>query len=469
MLMVPRRVVDRLRRVGLTLTSTLFLTSQATLHTQKASISEATIRAHMEFLASDAMKGRGSGTEDEWRAAEYIGSQLRRLGVEPLGDNGGFVQRIATGRSRVTTPPVLSFGDREFTHGREIVAQTLGAGSATGPLAKYGTDGQRSSAAFLLLPEGVTPDPSMSTATAILMPQTPQIRASWLARAATPLVTPTPSGGRLPPARLFLNPDAYATVAALANGTTLSFTAALQPQYTWNALGQLRGSNADTATDVILLSAHLDHLGVRGTGPDTIFNGADDDASGTTAVLVLAEALAAGKRLKRTVMFVWFGSEEAGGVGARHFLEAPPVALDRIVANIEFEMIGRPDSIVAPHTLWITGYDRSNLGPELAKHGARVVADPHPEQRFFTRSDNIQLACEGVVAQTISSFGLHKEYHTAADDLAHIDFAHMTEAIASMLAPVLWISNATFKPAWRSGQKPVAGNPCPTKRVEVGG
>ena len=80
-----------------------------------------------------------------------------------------------------------------------------------------------------------------------------------------------------------------------------------------------------------------------------------------------------------------------------------------------------------PHTLWLTGYERSTLGPELAKRGAKLVQDPHPEQSFFTRSDNIQFARRGVIAHTVSSYGLHKEYHTPADEISTIDFAHMTD------------------------------------------
>ena len=173
---------------------------------------------------------------------------------------------------------------------------------------------------------------------------------------------------------------------------------------------------------MILLTAHLDHLGnaapTARAAADTIFNGADDDASGSVAVLELAEALAEGRRPKRTMMFVWFGSEESGGYGARHFIDHPPVPLEHIVANLEFEMIGRPDPAVPPHTLWLTGYERSDLGPRLAKHGAKIVQDPHPEQSFFMRSDNIQLARRGVVAQTVSSFGLHNEYHQPSDEVA---------------------------------------------------
>jgi len=243
---------------------------------------------------------------------------------------------------------------------------------------------------------------------------------------------------------------------ALAPGVPVNLTAQIKqtPVFTWNAVGRLTGSDPKRAGDVILLTSHLDHLGARTTGADPIFNGADDDASGTTAVLALAEALATGKRPKRTFVFACFGSEEAGGYGASAFVERPPVPLPQIIANLEFEMIGRPDSKVPPRTLWLTGWERTTLGPELARHGARLVADPHPEQNFFQRSDNITLARRGVVAQTVSSYGLHKEYHQANDDLAHIDFAHLTEAIQSMVAPIRWLANAPFTPAWRPGGQP---------------
>jgi Zn-dependent M28 family amino/carboxypeptidase len=171
-------------------------------------------------------------------------------------------------------------------------------------------------------------------------------------------------------------------------------------------------------------------------------------------VLELARVLGAGARPKRTVYFVTFGSEERGGYGAQYFLAHPPVPLEHIVANLEFEMIGRPDPKVDAGTLWLTGYERTNLGPELARQGARLVADPHPEQNFFQRSDNYALARRGVVAQTVSSFGLHAEYHQPQDDLAHLDLAHMTRAINSMVAPVLWLANSTFVPAWLEGKKP---------------
>ncbi len=222
---------------------------------------------------------------------------------------------------------------------------------------------------------------------------------------------------------------------------------------TWNAIAILRGTEAPN--EVVLLTAHLDHLGI---GPavngDTIYNGADDDASGTTAVLTLARIFAAGHRPRRTLVFALFGSEEIGGFGNRAFLAHPPVPLAGIVANLEFEMIGRPDPAVPLGTLWLTGFNRTNLGPQLAKHGAHLVNDPHTGQHFLRRSDNYALALQGIIAQTVSSFGLHKDYHQPSDELRTIDFAYMTNAIDSMVAPIRWLANTTWKPRWNLGRKP---------------
>ena len=224
---------------------------------------------------------------------------------------------------------------------------------------------------------------------------------------------------------------------------------------TTNVLGIIPGRDPLLTKETILLSAHLDHLGAgREVNGDKVYNGADDDASGVTAVLELAKALMSGPRPKRTVVFALFGSEEIGGWGARYFQEHPPVPFESLVANLEFEMIGRPDAAVARDTLWLTGYERSNLGPALKVFGARLVADPHPEQRFFQRSDNIVLARKGIVAHTVSSFGLHTDYHRPSDDLAHIDFVHMTDAIKSMVEPIRWLVNSNFKPEWNKGGRP---------------
>lgn len=236
---------------------------------------------------------------------------------------------------------------------------------------------------------------------------------------------------------------------------TFKFHAGPKEWHTRNVIGILPGAAPTLKDQVILLTAHLDHVGV-GTpvNGDTIYNGADDDASGCVAVLQLARALVAGSRPNRTVLFVFFGSEETGGQGDQYFLDHAPLPLEHIVANLEFEMIGRPDPAVKPGELWLTGYERTNLGPELAAHGAKLVADPHPDQKFFQRSDNYALAKRGIIAQTVSSYGLHKDYHRPSDDFAHADLQHMEQAIESLIAPVQWLVNFDFKPEWVEGKRP---------------
>ena len=198
------------------------------------------------------------------------------------------------------------------------------------------------------------------------------------AAAAPPLVTSTSPLSSLPPSsnpsasspasRQFVHPEVSTPRRTpRKRERRISRLEDTPRKETWNAIAILRGSDSELKDEVILLTAHLDHLGVaQPINGDAIFNGADDDASGTTAILTLAHIFATGPRPKRTIIFALFGSEELGGFGARAFLANPPVPLHNIVANLEFEMIGRPDPAVPGDTLWLTGYERSNLGPELA-------------------------------------------------------------------------------------------------------
>jgi aminopeptidase YwaD len=435
--------------------------------TGSAGIDAAALRAHMEFLASDAMNGRGSGTRDEWITATYIAAQLRRLGLEPLSPDGGFVEDVEIHRTEAVGKPELHLGSLALVHGEQMLVSRLPAGSVQGPLQRYRPDRPVEAGATLLMPEklddGARPD--VTAAALVLWHETPPLRAHWqsLALRAIVIGRPTLAGVAMPaasrgprPAEVQLSADAYAGAAKLAEGSMVSLNATTHDvvAHTWNAAGMLRGHDRDRQQQVILLTAHLDHLGARDSGADRIYNGADDDASGSTAVLTLAEALAKGAPLKRSIVFAWFGSEEAGGYGAEYFVDKPVLPLARIVANLEFEMIGRPDATVPAHTLWLTGWERSNLGPELAHHGAHLVADPHPAENFFMRSDNITLARRGVVAQTVSSFGLHADYHQPSDDLSRIDFAHMTESVRSLLDPVRWLADSSFDPTWTAGGRP---------------
>jgi Zn-dependent M28 family amino/carboxypeptidase len=307
-------------------------------------ITVASVRAHMEMLSSDALQGRRSASRESWVAATYIASELRRVGVAPAGDAGGYLQ--------------------PFT-----------------------------------LPE----------------------RAAMV-------------GG---------------TQASAAAGTTPGATTARQG---WNVVGRLQGT--DASETMILLGAHLDHIGVSGAGSDSIHNGADDNASGVAAVLGLAEALARGPRPRRTILFVFLDAEELGLFGGDVFLDRWTGPTSAIALALTFEMLGRPGTTVPKGTLWFTGYDRSNLGPELARRGARVVPDPYPAQKFFERSDNMAFARRGIVAHALSSYGLHRDYHTPADEMSRIDLDHLVDVTRMLVAPLREIADSTFVPSWVPGRQP---------------
>jgi hypothetical protein len=123
-------------------------------------------------------------------------------------------------------------------------------------------------------------------------------------------------------------------------------------------------------------------------------------------------------------------------------------------ANLEIEMIGRPDSLAGgPGRAWLTGFERSTMGAMFAKAGLAVVADKRPDQQFFQRSDNIAFARMGIPAHTLSSFNMHTDYHQVTDEVSAVDFAHMAGVINTAVKAVRLLANGPA-PAWNPGGKP---------------
>ena len=441
-------------------------------------IREENIRAELGFLASDAMQGRGSGTNYERIAAEYIGSQFRQFGLEPAGDtdnegNKTFVQRVALESAKFVEPPSLSVTSgnniQKWQYGRDFLVSFLRSTRVSGELQVTEAGGTFTKGAVVAvkLPEGTTQQQRQEVArkafgsgvAALVLTETEANRKTREAGdTKLPTLSPRVAGAGNDFVLISLKQDAHDALLAMPAGTKVEFggaTESSEASATWNAIGVLRGSDPRAAAEVIMLSAHLDHLGVNeALNGDKIFNGADDDASGCVSVLEMARVLAAGKRPKRTIYFVCFGSEERGGFGSQYFIAHSPVPLEQIVADLTFEMLGRPDAKVPAGTLWLTGFERSNLGPELARQGAALVADPHPEQNFFQRSDNYPLALRGVIAHTVSSFGLHADYHRPSDEIGRIDFPFMTRSLNSLVKPITWFVNSDFRPTWLPGKAP---------------
>jgi len=226
-----------------------------------------------------------------------------------------------------------------------------------------------------------------------------------------------------------------------------------------NVIGVLQGSLRDSA---IVVDAHYDHLGTvahgrcRARGADSICNGADDDASGTVAVMEIAKALASGPTPRRTIVFVATTGEEVGLIGTRWYIAHPVVPLTHMVANLEIEMIDRPDSLAGgAGRAWLTGYERSTMGAMFAAAGLPIVPDNRPCQGFFERSDNIAFARAGIPAHTLSTFDLHADYHQANDELPLANIPHMTGVIRAAVSAVTILANGPA-PRWYDGQQPPA-------------
>ena len=219
-----------------------------------------------------------------------------------------------------------------------------------------------------------------------------------------------------------------------------------------NVVAVLPGT--DKKDEFVLFSAHYDHVGVGlPRDGDGIFNGADDNASGTTSVLTLAEAYAkSGVAHRRSFMFVGFSGEEKGLRGAREFAEAPSVPLEQIAVNLNIEMVGRP----LPgkrNAAWVTGKQYSDFESivEIGFERAGIeLMDFERASGLFNSSDNAALASKGVVAHSISAGSLHEDYHQVSDHVDKLDLPHMTNVIRGIYEAGLEFANREARPAYNA-------------------
>lgn len=204
---------------------------------------------------------------------------------------------------------------------------------------------------------------------------------------------------------------------------------------TSNIIGVLEGKSKKD--EYVIISAHYDHLGIRKKEEqiDSIYNGANDDASGVTGVLTLAEYFKEKADNERTIVFVAFTAEEMGLVGSRHFGKG--IDARKFVAGINLEMIGKTPSS-GPKTAWLTGFERSDFGKIVQKNlegtGYKLFPDPYIKFRLFFRSDNASLARLGVPSHTFSTTAIDrdKDYHKPSDEAETLDINVVTETIRAV-------------------------------------
>jgi hypothetical protein len=338
-------------------------------------ISEATVKRVLNTLAADDMQGRATGQPGQLKAAEFLASEFQRIGLQPLPGATGFLQEFPAYQTALTgaqatlrgvaqpaghvfaytTQPALSWTEKD-----DVTVLIIG------PNDKIQTHFRE-----ILRPEKnvlVLIDPAHAATFKSLVERfgKPQLRAEQAGsvQSSVWVLAPAPA-----------SPITYRVAA-----TTTTTTQTLR-----NVAGYLPGRDAAHATEKVIFSGHYDHLGIiKPVAGDSIANGADDDASGTTAVVALAEYFKKRKDNARSLIFVAFTAEEIGGFGSKYF--SKQLDPKELAAMFNIEMIGKPAKF-GPNTAFITGYEKSDFGSLLQANlkgtKFRFEPDPYPEQNLF--------------------------------------------------------------------------------------
>lgn len=448
------------------------------------SITAENLATHLGIIAHDSMRGRDTPSPELMETAEYIARQFESFGLEP-GTPDGFLQlypmtRIQPEeadrqRLRLTGPegPIDLLFDADF-----FVQATSESASASGSL------------------QLVAGDEDMSAArgeVAVLLVTTANIRQVFGGRLRDAMREASPAGlivvldlpaSRFNRFREFLGservvfgeaesdgiPVAFVarsslppalsdglTSGSLPDGWSAELEAAARISVEWapNTVGLVRGSDPELRDEYVLFTAHMDHVGVgRPVQGDSIYNGADDDASGTVTVIELARAFAElDPAPRRSVIFLAVSGEEKGLLGSRYYAENPAYPLDRTVANLNLDMVGRNWS----DTIVVIGKDESSLGPQVERIAAAhpeldmaVIDDLWPEESFYTRSDHYNFARRGVPILFFFN-GTHEDYHQPSDEADRIGYDKMARIGRLLFYLGLEVATQEEPPQWDPG------------------
>ena len=444
------------------------------------------LEAHVRFLASDALAGRDTGSAGSLEAAAYLAKQLEDAGLQPAGDDGGFLQSVPLHKLVSHGKPslVIQRGSdkRQFEHG-DHYSVSRNAAHKTGSLR------------VVQVPEG-GPLPEPDATLALSFADRRGAVRDMLEAAGRDhgegygmllfLGSKRDGKPRGPIRRRGLSPGspdvteappwivargAFRDVLEAGEVTQIKFAGAceLVAVEAVNVLARIPGvgttERPELAQQAIVISAHYDHLGVisedrdAGTGrngePDRIYNGADDDASGVACVLEVARALASGPPPAREVVILLATGEERGLFGTLYYLDAPVVPLERTIANLNVEMIGRADPKAGgPGYVWYTGPDETNLLAAFVAAGVPVVRDPYPEEHYYQRSDNYAFVRRGIIGQSFSTYDGHKDYHHVTDEADTLDYVHMQGATRTTLDAIRLVASGAIDPEWAEGKEP---------------
>jgi hypothetical protein len=450
-----------------------------------ASISADSLRGHLSFIASDLLEGRATPSRGLDIAAEYIAAQFRRVGLEPVGDDAYF--QTANWESNET--PADAFLLR-IRNGAETVSLSARQVSALSEAALK-LDG----ATIIKVSAEDLAEPAKIAGKVVLLDAGPG-QASELARriqamnpALALIVDRNSSAGRgLPPARLIdpERPSNRPTVGAsvvvlhdkaigalfdsLPSGESAARLDFVMPERISrpvklkNVIGLLRGSDPVLKDTYVLVTAHYDHVGVRpGMEGDNIFNGANDDGSGTVSVIEIASALSKLKvRPKRSLVFMTVFGEERGLLGSRYYGRHPIFPLVKTIADLNLEQVGRTDSTEGSQVnrASMTGFDFSDIGPTFMKAGELTGVEVYKHEKnsdsFFGRSDNQALADAGVPAHTLCVAFEYPDYHREGDHWEKVDYVNLARTDRTVALGLWMMASADSVPKWNESNPKTA-------------
>ncbi|HUF49341.1 MAG TPA: M20/M25/M40 family metallo-hydrolase [Longimicrobiales bacterium] len=523
-----------------------------------AAITEADLMTRLYIFADDSMMGRQFGREGNFKGTAYIARELRRLGIEPAGENGTYFQSLPLTLRRYTDRSTLAVNGRALRWIDDFIAvpgraaprpltaaqviyggvagdsmQQITAEQAAGRIVVLTPNPQGPTGGLQVGPRGagtgasarfpnaaavVTVDLHTISRSARVFINNP---AAQRAAANAPAAEPAPATLRVTPeAAAVLFGRSVDGLALGAIGATVAARLDLEerpvPEYGRNVIGLVRGSDPALRGQYVVISAHNDHTGftaspvdhdslyafnhaallrsfegterIRQLPPeeraqihvnvdslrrlrplrrDSIRNGADDDGSGSMAVLEIAEAVAAMPvKPKRSIIFIWHTGEESGLLGAGYFVENPTVTRDSIVANINLDMIGRgrADDLPGggPGYLAVIGANRlsTDIGRAVEAVNSRQARPLRLDYRFdadvratlggaynniYGRSDHARYANVGIPIVFFFT-GLHADYHQVTDEPQYIDYPNYTAVTRYVNELLLDIANAAHRP-----------------------
>jgi len=486
----------------------------------ESAITPARLKDHLEFIASDELEGRDTPSRGLDVATLYVATQLKLWGAVPMGDNGTFFQNVKLSRRATDTDAsFITVGNTKFTYG-DGFKRTIQGGTGTGTLVFVGHGyvvpnkgidpyaGANLKGKILVAlsgrPKGteqsdirgggaISPMAMANRAGAagvIMIPDADYYR-NWTTdngkaisqmtmdtvttldgipgvMAGPALVKQIFAGETISADDLLAGKDVAEKAFSLdpTKTVTLSIKERKEEANVRNVVAAVPGTDERLKQEYVAFGAHIDHVGMATSGPgDRIFNGADDDGSGTVSILEIAHAYLTGPRPKRSLLFVWHFGEEKGLWGSDYYTTHPTIDLKNVVTQLNIDMIGRsrPAGDTNPANSVLTGPDEiyvvgsTKMSTDLQKTSEKTNADflkikfnykyddPADRENIFYRSDHYNYARKGV--PIIFYFdGVHEDYHRPGDEVSKIDFDKMSRVARTVYATGWNLANARNRP-----------------------